>query len=81
MEVFLFYEMGKKQRKSKERVVYVRGNVCVLLCSPEVWERPQAHGLECPSLSRNTLALETPLQFYGFFGVGFFPLCFEGDWT
>jgi hypothetical protein len=76
MEVFLFYEMGKKQRKSKERVVYVRGNVCVLLCSPEVWERPQAHGLECPSLRRNTLALKTPPTILWFFSGGFFSFVF-----
>jgi len=69
------WERSKEiKRESKKRVVSVRGNVCVLMCSPEVWERPQAHGLECPSLRRNTFVLETPLQFYGFFGWVFF-LC------
>jgi hypothetical protein len=81
MEVFLFYQMGKKQgnkkRESKKRVVSVRGNEGTFVCSCVLLRFGNALRLtafECPSLRRNTVALETPLQFYGFFGWVFF-LC------
>jgi hypothetical protein len=42
MEIFLFYQMRKKQgNKKRERVVYTREGVPILVCSPEeVREHP-----------------------------------------
>ncbi len=50
MEIFLFYEMGKKQG-NKNRVVYIRGGSRTHVFS---WgqEHTWAHALGCPSLRR-----------------------------
>jgi hypothetical protein len=52
MEIFLLlYEMGKKQRKSKERPLH-KGRFsysCVLL---RFGNNPHAHVVKCPSLKR-----------------------------
>ncbi len=70
------WERSKEiKRDSKKRVVSVRGNVCVLMCSPEVWERPQAHSLECPPSGETHSHWKLPYNFKVFLG-GFFSFVF-----
>jgi hypothetical protein len=51
MEIFLFYSLRKKG-ENKRRQLIAKGEDPVLVCSPEFWEHPRAHALECPSLRR-----------------------------
>jgi hypothetical protein len=60
MEIFLFYDMRKKGGIKRE--LLTQGEVPGLMHSPEVWEHPRAQALKCPSLRRNALVQEPPLQ-------------------
>jgi hypothetical protein len=59
-----FSRMGKKGRRLKKKVVYLRRVlVPVLVHSSEVWEHAQVHTLGWPSLtSRHSFVWESPLQ-------------------
>jgi hypothetical protein len=65
--ISLFYGMRKKGGKFflKERYFTEGEEVVVLMCSPEVWEQPQAHTpLKCPSsLKRTHSYMNLPYNF------------------
>jgi len=49
----IFFDERGKNQGNKKIVGYVRrGSSTLALHSPEVWEHPRAHALECPSLRR-----------------------------
>jgi hypothetical protein len=65
----------KQERKEeiKRELFYMKGEVLVLVGSPQVWKHPRAHTLGCPlhprpppPLKENTFVLKPPLHIVGF---------------
>jgi hypothetical protein len=55
MEIFLFYERGKKQGNQKRELFMLWEDLPIFVCSPEIWEHPWV-----PLPQENTLEQEPP---------------------
>ncbi len=58
------YFLSTKRERSQaiKRELFAKGEVPILVCSPEVWEHPPVHAIRWPSLRRTHLYKDLPYK-------------------